>query len=44
MKPFQVEELGTQFSYSFLLSYFVVAITKNACGFSMISLKSEVAP
>lgn len=44
MKLYQVEGLGTQFSYFFLLSYFVVVITKNACGFSVASLKTEVAP
>lgn len=43
-KLYQVEELGTHFTYIFLLSCFVVIITKNACGFSMTSLKTEAAP
>lgn len=43
MKLFQVEELGTQFSYSFLLSCFVVENPQAFLVITMISIKSEVA-
>lgn len=44
MKLLQVEELGTQFSYSFLLSRFVVENPQAFLAITMVSLKSEVAP
>ena len=39
MKLLQVEELGTQFSYSFLLSRFVVENPQAFLAITMISLK-----
>ena len=44
MKLLQVEELGTQFSYYFLLSRFVVENPQAFLAITVISLKSEVAP